>query len=95
MRVDLLSQVQQVYNVGKPRKTTGTNSISRGTDGVEISSIGRDIQTAKTAVKNSPDVRENRVAELKKKIASGTYDVSGESFAEKLAAKYNEAAGLI
>ena len=60
MRVDLLSQVQQVYNVGKPRKTTGTNSISRGTDGVEISSIGRDIQTAKTAVKNSPDVREKQ-----------------------------------
>ena len=94
MRIDAISQIQQVYGVGKPRKTSNTSRVSSGRDAVEISSIGKDIQTAKTAVKNAPDVRANRIAELKKQIADGTYNVSGESFADKLLAKYNEAAGL-
>ncbi len=94
MRIDAISQIQQVYGVGKPRKTSNTSRVSSGRDAVEISSIGKDIQTAKAAVKAAPDMRENKVAELKKQIQSGTYNVSGESFADKLLAKYNEAAGL-
>ena len=95
MRIDALSAIQQVYGTGKTRKTTGTKKVSGGRDAVEISSIGKDIQTAKAAVKAAPDMRENKVAELKKQIQSGTYNVSGESFADKLLAKYNEAAGLV
>ena len=49
---------------------------------------------AKSAVKAAPDVRESKVADIKKQISSGTYNVSGESFADKLLAKYNEAAGM-
>ncbi|MBQ9360901.1 MAG: flagellar biosynthesis anti-sigma factor FlgM [Lachnospiraceae bacterium] len=94
MRIDAITQIQQVYGVGKNRKTSRTNSVSGGRDAVEISSIGKDIQTAKAAVKSAPDVREDKVADLKKQIANGTYNVSGESFADKLLAKYNEAAGI-
>ncbi|MBQ9444445.1 MAG: flagellar biosynthesis anti-sigma factor FlgM [Lachnospiraceae bacterium] len=94
MRIDALTQIQQVYGVGKNKKVAKSGKVSGGHDAVEISSIGKDIQTAKTAVKNAPDVRANRIAELKKQIADGTYNVSGESFADKLLAKYNEAAGL-
>ena len=94
MRIDAISQIQQVYGVGKPRKTSNTSRVSSGRDAVEISSIGKDIQTAKAAVKSAPDVREDKVADLKKQIANGTYNVSGESFADKLLAKYNEAAGI-
>ncbi len=61
---------------------------------MEISSIGKDIQTAKNAVKASSDIREGKVADIKKQIAAGTYNVSGESFADKLLAKYNEATGI-
>ena len=70
MRIDALTNLQQVYGVGK------------------------DIQTVKAAVKAAPDVRANKVADIKKQIEAGTYNVSGESFADKLLAKYNEAAGL-
>ncbi len=91
MRVDALSQIQQVYGVNKSRRTSKTASTSSARDAVEISSIGRDIQTAKTAVKESPDIRQEKVAALKSKIQSGTYDVSGESFADKLMQKFGEA----
>ena len=94
MRIDAISQIQQVYGVGKNRKTTGTNRVSGGRDAVEISSIGKDIQTAKAAVKASPDVRESKIADIKKQVSNGTYNVSGDSFADKLLSKYNEAAGL-
>ncbi|MCR5747715.1 MAG: flagellar biosynthesis anti-sigma factor FlgM [Lachnospiraceae bacterium] len=94
MRIDAISQIQQVYGVGKPKRTANTSKVSSGRDAVEISSIGKDIQTLKSAVKSSPDIREDKVASLKKQIEAGTYDVSGESFADKLLAKYNEAAGL-
>ena len=94
MRIDAISQIQQVYGVGKPRKASGTGKVSSGRDAVEISSIGKDIQTVKAAVKSAPDIRESKVADLKKQIEAGAYNVSGESFADKLLAKYNEAAGL-
>jgi negative regulator of flagellin synthesis FlgM len=94
MRIDALTQIQQVYGVGKNKKVAKSGKVSGGHDAVEISSIGKDIQTVKAAVKAAPDVRANKVADIKKQIEAGTYNVSGESFADKLLAKYNEAAGL-
>lgn len=94
MRIDAISQIQQVYGVGKSKRTSGTSRVSSGRDAVEISSIGKDIQTAKAAVKAAPDVRESKIADIKKQVSNGTYNVSGESFADKLLAKYNEAASL-
>ncbi|MBO4373711.1 MAG: flagellar biosynthesis anti-sigma factor FlgM [Lachnospiraceae bacterium] len=91
MRVDALSQIQQIYGVNKSRRTSKAASTGNGRDAVEISSIGRDIQTAKAAVKDSPDIRQEKVAALKAKIQAGTYDVSGESFADKLMQKFGEA----
>ena len=38
---------------------------------------------------NAPDVREEVVAPLKKAINAGTYEVSGDQFAQKLFEKYN------
>jgi len=48
------------------------------------------MQTAKTALKNVPDVREDKVKALKESIANGTYQVSAESFADKLMAAFDE-----
>ena len=90
MRIEAYTQVQQLYNsknTNKLKKET-TRSFS---DQLQISSVGKDIQTAKQAVVNSPDVREDMTAEIKNRIDAGTYSVSSESFAEKLFEKYNSA----
>lgn len=89
MRIEAYNQVQQLYNTKKPgqlRKAAG-KSFS---DQLQISSVGKDIQTAKTAVAASPDVREDVTAPIKASIAAGTYQVSAESFADKLLEKYEE-----
>ena len=89
MRIDAYTQVQQVYNLSKTQKTQKTAKPGI-IDRVQISSIGKDIQTAKAAVANAPDIREEVTAPIKERIQNGTYEVGAESFAEKLMAKYNE-----
>ena len=89
MRIEAYTQVQQLYNTNKPRKTEKTNSVSRK-DQLEISSFGKDLQAAKAAINAAPDVREDVMAPIKTSIQNGTYSVSDGSFADKLLAKYNE-----
>ena len=89
MRIDAYTQVQQVYNLSKPQKTQKTAKPG-AIDRVQISSVGKDIQTAKAAVAGAPDIREEVTAPIKERIQNGTYEVGAESFAEKLMAKYNE-----
>lgn len=87
MRIEAYTQVQQLY---KPKKVAKTESKSNVgfSDRLQISSIGRDIQTAKAAVKASSDIREDVTAPIKASIQAGTYEVSSESFADKLLEKY-------
>ena len=90
MRIDAYSRVQQVYgnqNTSKLKKEK-THSFS---DQLQISSMGKDIQTAKQAVLNSPDIREDVTAPIKASMDAGTYHVDSDSFAEKLFEKYNSA----
>ena len=93
MRIDAYTQVQQLYNVKKPVKVQGKTK-SAAFDQIQISSIGRDIQIAKSAVAAADDIREELTAPIKAGIANGTYEVSGESFAEKLMRKYEEIESL-
>ena len=89
MRIEAHTQVQQLYNTKKPVKAQ-TNKKLSFSDQLQISSIGKDIQTAKAAVAGSSDIREDVTAPIKASIQAGTYDVSTESFADKLLSKYEE-----
>lgn len=89
MRIEAYNQVTALYQTQQASKVSKTANVAK-TDKVSISSFGKDIQTAKAAMANVPDVREDVVANIKAQIKNGTYNVSPESFADKLIAKYNE-----
>lgn len=89
MRIEAYTQVQQMYQTKKVNKSQQTGSVSR-TDQVQISSLGKDIQTAKAAVAASPDIREDLTASIKAKVQNGTYSVDNGTFAAKLLQKYEE-----
>ncbi|HKM20536.1 MAG TPA: flagellar biosynthesis anti-sigma factor FlgM [Lachnospiraceae bacterium] len=93
MRIEAYNQVNQIYNTNKTAKNQKTTKNSFA-DQVHISSIGKDIQTLKQAVADSPDIREELTAPIKASINAGTYSVSAESFADKLLEKYNESDNL-
>ncbi len=87
MRIDAYSQITQLYQASKKPATSKANA-TYGSDKVEISQFGKDFQIAKQAVASAPDVREDKVAEMKARIAGGNYEVSAEDLAAKLAEKY-------
>jgi len=83
MRIDAMNKVSQLYNTRATKKTGSAGSLSFS-DSLEISRTGRDMQVAKAAVAAAPDVREDRIAEIKAKLSNGTYSVSDEDLANKL-----------
>lgn len=87
MRIDAYAQVQQIYGNKNTQKVKRENKIVFQ-DQLQISSLGKDIQVAKSAVNNAPEVREELVASLRKKVQSGTYEVSPEQFVQKIIDKY-------
>ena len=89
MRIEAYTQVQQLYQTRKVNKAQQTGTVAR-TDEVQISSLGKDIQTAKAAVAAAPDVRADLIAPIKAQVQNGTYSVEPGSFAEKLLQKYEE-----
>lgn len=88
MRIEAYTQVQQVYNLSKTTQARKT-AKAEVTDKVQISSSGKDFQSIKAALAATPDVREEITTPIKERIQNGTYEVSTESFAEKLFQKYN------
>ncbi|MDR2401451.1 MAG: flagellar biosynthesis anti-sigma factor FlgM [Deferribacteraceae bacterium] len=60
-------------------------------DSVSLSSKAKEAADIALALKETPDVREGLVKELKAKIGNGTYSVSGKDIVQKL---LNDAAGL-
>ncbi len=89
MRIEAYTQVQKVYQSQTVNRAQKAGNVSR-LDNVQISSIGKDIQTAKAALAGSPDIREELTASIKERIQNGTYEVSVENFADKLMRKFDE-----
>lgn len=89
MRIGAYTQIQQVYNTTQTAKTTKTQKKGFS-DAVSISNTGKDIQAAKAAVAAAPDIRKGLVDSIKAQMDAGTYDVSADSFADKLLEKINQ-----
>ncbi len=97
MRIDAYNQVMSAY---KPQsvKTPAKAKASQATavrDEVQISSFGQDLAVAKNAVKDAPDIREDKVAEMTAKYGTEGQmpEVDMDDFASVLLSKYQGAFG--
>ena len=90
MRIDNFNQVASLYQMNQPKKAKAAyGAQSYGKDEVSLSRKGKELQVAKQAVAKASDVREDKVAELKRRINDGSYQVDPGDFASKLLEKYN------
>ena len=92
MRINTYNQVSQLYQASKANKASkayGSVQSQTAQDQLHISQTGRDYQIAKQAVAKASEVREDKVAQLKERVASGNYDVNVDDFAQKLVEKYS------
>ncbi len=87
MRVDALNHVSQIYQPAGTKKVSKAGNVKKQ-DAYEISQSAKDYQTAKKAVAEAEDVREDKIAYYKDALASGTYNVSSQEIAEKIVSKY-------
>jgi|GEM_PF-1201637 len=67
---------------------TGTDTGAR--DSVQISDSTKDAAQARKVLNQTPDVRADRVSELKEKVESGTYKTSPYDIADKMLASFME-----
>jgi negative regulator of flagellin synthesis FlgM len=73
--------------------TAGDRTIRPGADRVELSGQQVEIDRLKKTLQDSPDVRSDRVAQLKEQIAAGTYHVEGSVVAKKMLQSWRDLNG--
>ena len=78
-----------MYNTQKTTRTQKSTQTSFS-DKLQISTLGKDIQTAKAALANTSDIREDKIADIKSAIKDGSYEISNESFADKLLERFSQ-----
>ena len=77
-----VNNVQDKKVSGSP-KDKAANAGAK-TDTVDISDAAKRVNAAREELDQIPDVRENKVAELKAQVENGTYKVNSEEIAEKM-----------
>ncbi len=78
MRIDAYNAVNQIYQTSQISKAKTAAKTSSVSDKFEIS------DTARTAVSKASDVREDKIADIKARMAAGTYNISSEAVADKI-----------
>lgn len=79
----------------KTEKPNGASTAAAtGSASAEISARGREMMRAKEAANAAPDVREEKVAELKRRIAAGGYRVDANAIAEKMVDEHIKTADI-
>jgi len=65
-------------------KAPAARAIDPGATKTEISTQAREFAQAKSVAGSAPDVREQKVAELKARIAAGKYEVNAQAIADRM-----------
>ena len=77
-----------VKNINDKQKAENTsdkadNNVTK-TDTLNISDAAKEIQEVRKELDSLPEVRAEKVAELKNQIENGTYEIKSEEIAEKM-----------
>lgn len=87
MRINSNINVQSVmkaYGNNGPAKVEKKPALGLEPDKIEISKEAKEVQAAMVAASKLPEVREDKVAAIKKQIQEGTYNPSSDDVVEKM-----------
>ena len=79
-------RTEKTGHAAHAKKGEKVSSAEKGNESVnsDISTKAKDFAKARAVAADAPDVREEKVADLKRRIASGKYDVDVDAIAERL-----------
>ena len=84
VNAQMIQQYQRNENVVQVADKQAGAAAVKPEEKVDLSTRAREIQQAKVEVSKVPDVREEKVQEIKSQVEKGTYNVSGEQIANKM-----------
>ena len=89
--IKIASIVNEYYMPIKTRKkdVSKVENTQSARDSVSFSSIASDMCYAKKILKETPDIREDKVNNIKTRIQNGTYEVNIDDFVTKLTKQSN------
>lgn len=83
--VNIEAYVNQVQEKDKVDATSEQPEKQQAkADTVELSDAGKRVQEAHKQLESVPDIREEKVAQLKEQVENGTYEVDAEKVADKM-----------
>ena len=77
-----VNQVQDKNKVGTPDNKPEKSAVKADT--VVISDAAKRIQEARSQLDDIPDVREDKVSQLRNQIQNGTYEINADKIAAKM-----------
>jgi negative regulator of flagellin synthesis FlgM len=83
MKINKTESILGVYFNKKANKVGKRKSLNKE-DKLDVSDTAKDFIVAIEKYKQLPDIRTEKVEELKEKVKSGTYYVDGKRIAEKI-----------
>ncbi len=79
-----LSGVQRLDSPHQPERAQKSGDPHSDSDRLELSVRSLEISHLDELIRSTPDIREERVEQVRREIESGTYNVKAEKIAEKI-----------
>ncbi len=76
--------MQRLESPQKTEQSVKSGGAPSETDRLELSIRGREISHLNDLIQSTPDVRENRIEQVRRELENGTYNVKAEKIAEKI-----------
>jgi len=83
MRVDQISSIYESYKTKSVTKTKSADKVQKK-DEIALSTTAKDFQAVYKALSTTPDIRVDKVGDIKEKMKSGNYNVAAEEVADKI-----------
>jgi negative regulator of flagellin synthesis FlgM len=77
-------KLKQMDGIEKSAKSRTIEDSSK----TDISAKAKDFSKAYSVAASTPDVREDKIAEIKKRLAEGTYKVDNDAVADKMISEH-------
>ncbi|HYF93337.1 MAG TPA: flagellar biosynthesis anti-sigma factor FlgM [Symbiobacteriaceae bacterium] len=86
MKINNVTGPMGVYQQSGARRVTGAKQTARTSkgDGVVLSAEAQQVLALKDKVAQAPEVRQQRIEELRRQIEAGTYRPDARQIAEKM-----------
>ena len=80
----MIQQYQKIDSVKNEDEKPVVSGATIATERVDLSNKAKDIQKIKQVLEQTPEVREEKVQELKRQIESGSYVINPGGIADKM-----------